>query len=567
MSQFIKEFGVIDQTIQNDLFDLIKKDKTDFQKSQLYSSTEDKKFIDVDKRSSQFRLIISKESFDLVESLLEKINELDKTMDYTLFRNNITHIKYQKDDFFEAHEDYLSITSNSLEEYTMIICMDADCDGGETIFYINDFFKYVSKSSVTKNHCMLFRKDLKHAGSILKSGTKNILTMNVWGVPKACDSIVAVKFPSDELPKYFIPTNKIIGTGTLLESFLSFSKSDKKITIYKENTYSEQQFMIINRLYNNMYISIKDFKDNREIIDYYQFTINNILIDATETTLDKNITPTQYTFKDPIIFCATNAHFIHLQEIIKEQKLPYINFKMILAEGSLSYGGEMAGEPPQILNMTPMWVAFSDHNNVLIKSSFVTTGKIIYDVDSISEKANTVINQCLKNTNSENYSGKIVLVDNDTPKKKKKGKKGKNASLAEIHLDPYDVKDGPTMYLGLELCELASENSVIKEMTDDVRTEFGFTEYYRMIDTKYDCEQSPYYDIDKNNKMTITPKHYETIIKKIKESELLEVVKDEVKNIKFVLPQVKHSHETNFCNEDVYGNANFLTVHGFLRLE
>ncbi len=77
------------------------------------------------------------------------------------------------------HEDYLSLKSNCIEEYTMIICMDANCEGGETIFHVNEWFKHVSKSSITPGHCMIFRKDLKHEGAIVKSGEKNILTFAI----------------------------------------------------------------------------------------------------------------------------------------------------------------------------------------------------------------------------------------------------------------------------------------------------------------------------------------------------------------------------------------------------
>jgi hypothetical protein len=102
---------------------------------------------------------------------------------------------------------------------------------------------------------------------------------------------------------------------------------------------------------------------------------------------------------------------------------------------------------------------------------------------------------------------------------------------------------------------------------EDIRDSFSLLTYYKPHNTKYDKEQSPYYDIDVNDKLTITPKHYDHIIKRITETNLFNKVKEEVKTIQFLFPQVKHNYEVTFCNEDVYGNANFLTVHGFMRLE
>ena len=34
-----------------------------------------------------------------------------------------------------------------VEEYTGIMCVNADCEGGETIFHFNKNFKHISKST------------------------------------------------------------------------------------------------------------------------------------------------------------------------------------------------------------------------------------------------------------------------------------------------------------------------------------------------------------------------------------------------------------------------------------
>lgn len=563
MSQFIKEFGIIDTTIQDKLFTIIKEDNTVFETSQLYSSDEDKKFIDVEKRSSQFRLIIDNKAFDLVDKILEKINKLDTLYNYILFRNNITHINYKTGDFFKVHEDYLSIKSNSIEEYTMIVCMDADCEGGETIFHINDYFKYTSKSSITPYHCLIFRKDLKHEGSLLKSGTKNILTMNIWGIQKSCDTIVGISFAKDKsdnplLPKYFISTNKIMNTETLLESFLTFSKPTKQITIYNEEVYTEEEFDVIYKLYNKMHITTKEFTDYHNIIDYYQFTINNILIEITDGVNEK-IRSTKYTFSDPFIFCATKEHTFPIHDFIKTNRLPYINFKMILAEGSLSYGGEMRGTPTQILNMTPMYIVFSDHNNILLRSTFVTKHTIECDIEKLDKEGG--LSEIIRDYDYEtdNYCGKVQLCregDEEEDKNKQNGCK-------HIDIDSFEA----TYYFGLELCDLATDDNVFKEIINNNIYRNSVGVYHKPGNKDYTTHQSPYYDIDENNKTVLTPKHYETVINKIIKSKLIDTAKEVVKDIQFVLPQVTHSHSTFFCNEEVYGNANFLTVHGFLRLE
>ncbi|AYV81372.1 MAG: hypothetical protein Harvfovirus30_4 [Harvfovirus sp.] len=567
MSQFIKEYGIIDQTIEDKLFSLVKHHGSKFETSRLYSADREKKFIDIEKRSSQYRLITTKAAFDLVDSLINKINSFDKTSNYILFRNNITQISYATGDFFQAHEDYLSITSNMLEEYTMIICMDATCEGGETIFHVNDWFKHTSKSSITPGHCLLFRKDLKHEGAILKSGTKNILTLNVWRTKKSCESIVGITFPASDdpdqaTPKYFISTNKIIETNTLLASFLRFSSNPQKIYIYEEKNYTSEDFEIIYKLYNEMYITAKEYTVHRNIIDYYQFTAANILIDLTEE-IHKTIKSVKYTLKDKIIFCPTPELALHINETIKVAHLPYINFKMILAEGSLSYGGEMSGTPTTSLNMTPMWVTFSDHNNILFKSHFVTKRDPKFNIDKLDHTINIaeIVKEYDDNEDDTHHCGKVKLRDIDDDNENDDVDVDDNTAIIECS-EIY----APTTYFGLQLCEVASPDQIFANIISE-DDNFTYLPYHKPIDVHYEKEQSPYYDIDPNDKITITPKHYKGIIAAVKESKLLTITEEEIKNIKFLLPQVKHSYHKFFCNEDVYGNANFLTVYGFLRLD
>ena len=134
MSQYIKEFGVVDNDLQTNIIRIVNKYNKDLEQSLLYSASEDKKFIDLDKRSSKFKAIINEELFDATELLINKINTIDKYYDYKLVRNDVTYIKYESGDFFDKHEDYLSFTSNSIEEYTLIMCVKAECDGEKLFF-------------------------------------------------------------------------------------------------------------------------------------------------------------------------------------------------------------------------------------------------------------------------------------------------------------------------------------------------------------------------------------------------------------------------------------------------
>ena len=63
MCEYIKEFDIIDNKIQNDIIDFVKNDKQDFIPSKLYSKSKDEKFVDTNERKSEFKTINDKIKF------------------------------------------------------------------------------------------------------------------------------------------------------------------------------------------------------------------------------------------------------------------------------------------------------------------------------------------------------------------------------------------------------------------------------------------------------------------------------------------------------------------------
>lgn len=156
---FVKEFGIIDADIQTTIKQYLEIDKREFKASMVYESDTDRKLVKREKRISMYKTFSEGPLFDMCEQVINKINEQD---DYLEF------IKYKKGGYFKPHEDYLSLTSNVIEEYTLIMCIDGKCKGGETVLHINKHFKYMSKATVTSGHILIFRKDIKHQGGIIR---------------------------------------------------------------------------------------------------------------------------------------------------------------------------------------------------------------------------------------------------------------------------------------------------------------------------------------------------------------------------------------------------------------
>ena len=497
--------------VQQELLRHIRADTTTpFHCSQLYSALEAKKFVDVETRSSRYRLITTTQAFDLAASIVTTLNALDPTYDYVLFRNDITQIQYQQGDFFKAHEDYLSLTSNAIVEFTMLLCMGVSDDlrGGETVFHVNEWFQHISKASITPGHVLVFRKDIRHEGRLLEQGTKEILTFNLLGVPKKCETIIAVRCAPDpvvdpseqskfklpkplaaaaaaaavvvkiagagsrrcdnissldamddepsppdfavaaasssssssasssnatttlvhasssqvQVPHFFIPLSMVRNSGSLLEAFANTQEAHEKsgliakqhIWFYEDRQCSVGAFSVLHKIYSKCYITFAEFKQHRALIDFYGFRISDLLIDVAQdiaasvgsvaassaaassagptsssasasaasspvqqaTPSSSSVAPSQRQFglADDVWLCQNEAHAQHLGQLVLTEHLPYVRFKMILAEGVLTYGGGLDGTPATQLQMTPLWVVFGDKWHVLIKSRFLTTG-------------------------------------------------------------------------------------------------------------------------------------------------------------------------------------------------
>ena len=112
-----------------------------------------------------------------------------------LRRTDFTHIKYSQGGFFKRHRDYLSTTSNFVEEFTLLLCVapsdvidvivnssGESVQGGETTIF--GYGKSTSYGTTILGTALLFRKDLEHEGAELKRGEKHIITLNIWATRK-----------------------------------------------------------------------------------------------------------------------------------------------------------------------------------------------------------------------------------------------------------------------------------------------------------------------------------------------------------------------------------------------
>ena len=193
---YFREFSNVDT---HELEEMLQANKQPFETSQLYAADTKIKFVDEALRRSSFRAIKDTRLLDVAEKIVQFVNQHDALYRYQLVRNNVTEIVYLPGGFFDTHRDFISLTSNVVEEFTMIICItpaDVVAVGGETVIYLAPNNAQVLTSTTTRGQALVFRKDLLHKSLPLESGEKRIVTLNLWGTRKQHDDrIMVINFP------------------------------------------------------------------------------------------------------------------------------------------------------------------------------------------------------------------------------------------------------------------------------------------------------------------------------------------------------------------------------------
>lgn len=610
----IREFECLDETIFNTIVEHVNNDKQEMNESRVYFTEDETLRVDHELRSSKFKTIEDKELFDMVDNYLELINKQDKFYNFSLVKNNLTVIDYKEGDFFDKHSDFLSLTSNIITEFTMILCLDGDCEGGETALHINDNFTYKSINSKTTGSCILFRKDLTHEGCKIIKGHKKILTMNVNAFEKSNGDILVVEFNNTE-EKYIIPKSNIMSQPSILQAMLNNNKiqtlkldnlPDNKI--FKSHTH----FQIIYNILMKSYIDFDDFKKYKDVIEYYNIDIENILIGKIT---DSNNAIKNISFNDDIIVFDNQNIKNFMTEIVKTKLLPYIPVRILFVEGVHSYGGGMSGTPPLKYNMEPVWCSAGDYNQILGYQKLIAlrpkfklfnnyngfnvcvcpvldipkndmTYFVFEDHDDIInfDKITEFVDDNIKKEDQEEKKEdeekeilpleeyKLYSKDDYVKFSVKEIKEQKIISHIVGDIDPNDAYENGLVNMSFKYGIPKIENKDIVEMiVGGNKYEYydcEFKDHVHFIAPIKSKDNKGVFCLDKNNDMYLNRIQGNNLLDKIKSEDLFSKIKDKIKNnnIMFNLPQQKKSAEKNFCNEDIYVKTNILFVDCLVRI-
>lgn len=506
-----------------------------FEPSQVYNSKTEEKTVKPETRSSVFRTLTNKELFDIAESLLDKINQKQKSKKFILFRNDVMHIRYEEGGYFKEHEDYLSVTSNVIEEYSLIVCINSTCkNGGRTILRINEYFSTKSTASITRGHCLLFRKDIPHEGE-LTDGTKEIITFNVWAVESSLNQVLVVKFPNDTR-RYCLSFNNISEhPGTLLHTFINTNVGgikDKPIVEFNCNeTYEE--FNIINDIYHGKAVS--DVRNYRDILDYYGFEYKKLLIKSfiTRQVSKPNMIAIGFNdkLKEPdILIFGDQTDYLEYLNKTKEEALPYIPFTVIMAEGRLTFGGEMSGEPPLNIKMCPVFASFTENRNIMFVRNIM--GK------SVTDRYNPYRSEShCEDLSRIEIGQEFIVVDEDDEDEDEKENQLPKVTISDI----YSLEGEPVCY-ALQATTNASNEELIKIITN------------RKFEHKFTKTNLDIIDDDK-------------IIARINECDLYDKIKSNLNELSIPNSQrISDNQSEEYCNENVYGNFNLIFIYGFISI-
>ncbi|KAL9185543.1 hypothetical protein ACHAXT_003320 [Thalassiosira profunda] len=319
----------------------------EFETSQLYSSARDEKFTDEDLRKSVFRTITDDKLFELVESVVANLNQEDDGYSYTLRRNDVTHIKYDKGGYLKRHRDFLSTTSNLIEEYTLLLCVTpADLAegviGGNTI--IHSFGGAQTFDTTSSGSGIVFRKDLEHEGTELQRGEKHIITANIWAVRKEqSKQVLLVTFPTeddgtekadakkcsiktaaDESASYVLPVDVLSG---MLLTHVQWAnraaeqegKDEPPVVTYECRDYDFDTFGVVERVMNRAYVNEDAICKAKEALDYYgPFKREDLLVSLA---LEKSEAKEDEEAEPPIKKARTSSGFDRQSTLVELRSL------------------------------------------------------------------------------------------------------------------------------------------------------------------------------------------------------------------------------------------------------
>lgn len=296
-----------------------------------------------------------------------------------------------------------------------------------------------------------------------------------------------------------------------------------------------------------------------EKIDYYK-----LLTEGNE----------QLNSKFPHLFICANKHkYTRFLEQVKKYKLPYMPFRVVFAEGTLSYDDSYGDLKGVSITMVPIFASFSEENNVMFMRLLLNRNNI----HSYSHKPYTECLFTLKNKNGDENENEDEI-----------SKNGTEVEVCDFnYYEDDDADDDKCRYQALLSHESSSHDKQLIRLNLKFTCNWSESDFvnWTMDAENINCpivlkicsdrnpntilDRTEHYIITKGSNDTtilaIEPKHMKPIYDRIIELDLFEAIKSQLDEVGYKFSQ-QYSNDFTFCNESVYGNFNFLMVHGFMHV-
>lgn len=228
-----------------------------------------------------------------------------------------------------------------------------------------------------------------------------------------------------------------------------------------------------------------------------------------------------------ILLFGDQADYLNYLNKVKEENLPYVPFTVIMAEGRLTYGGEMSDTEPTDIEMCPVFASFTENRNVMFIRNIM--GKCVEDSGYYSDNCNC------EDLSKIEVGSKFVAI----PGEYEESDKVEGISYVTISSTDYKL-EGESVCYALQATTDADNEELIKMITNrEFKQEFIKADLNVIDDEK--------------------------LMERIKQVKLYEKIIDNLNNISIPNNQrINDIQDEFYCNENVYGNFNLIFVYGFI---
>ena len=355
--------------------------------SPLYDAATRKEVVEEEIRASTARHLVDAGLFDLGEQAVAHINASATWRDeFSLVRDDATHLRYLTGDHFQPHQDYSGLRSNVYTEYTLLVCVTppgVSTVGGATKVYAAEptLAAQLPGGGVHTFTCtserggaLLFRKDAWHEGERVSAGEKYVVSFNLWGRPRqqrAADEVLLhVVFPREEpeVPsadgasadtllheanrRLYILSSADVDAGgeSVLKTFLASRWADSAgrggastgagVVRYECTSCAYDEFGIIYDILLGRPVGISSFRARLDLVRYFFAGLPaRLCLDAHYAFGEEgaSLLPAPVhrgpTVLPDLVVCESEARLASLVSYASERQLPFVPFRVIVCSG------------------------------------------------------------------------------------------------------------------------------------------------------------------------------------------------------------------------------------------